>query len=149
VNRFAPAVAVCCFLASACSAKTGDDVKPVYGGTDGGNLMDVSQSQDVDTPDGVIDMGIGKSNMCPGVVQSFIWIANTGEGTVSKVCTIDGKEVARYYTSPQASGGDPSRTSVNLHGDMVVTNRSPPAARRRSPRSSPSSWSARTTTRTA
>lgn len=61
---------------------------------------------------------------CPGIAQSYIWIANTGESTLSKVCTITGEEVARYATSPQA-GGDPSRTSVNLHGDAVVTNRSP------------------------
>lgn len=66
-----------------------------------------------------------QSNGCPGQVQSFIWIANTAEGTLSKVCTTNGTEVARYYTSPQQSGGDPSRTSVNLHGDMVVTNRDP------------------------
>jgi hypothetical protein len=65
------------------------------------------------------------SNGCPGQVQSFIWIANTKDGTLSKVCTTNGKEVARYFTSPQQGGGDPSRTSVNLHGDMVVTNRDP------------------------
>ncbi len=65
------------------------------------------------------------SNACPGLVQSFIWVANTGEGTLSKVCTINGQEVARYVTSPQGASGDPSRTSVNLHGDMVVTNRDP------------------------
>jgi len=65
------------------------------------------------------------SNGCPGQVQSFIWIANTGEGTLSKVCTVTGEEVARYVTSPQAASGDPSRTSVNTHGDMVVTNRDP------------------------
>jgi hypothetical protein len=72
-------------------------------------------------------------NMCPGEIQSFIWISNTGstetpvsgQGTVSKVCTINGEEVARYVTSPQGQNGDPSRTSVNLHGDMVVTNRDP------------------------
>jgi hypothetical protein len=72
-------------------------------------------------------------NMCPGEVQSFIWISNTGnpdspiagQGTVSKVCTINGQEVARYVTSPQGQTGDPSRTSVNLHGDAVVTNRDP------------------------
>jgi len=56
---------------------------------------------------------------------SYIWIANSQEGTVSKLCTLDGVEVARYSTSPQEYGGDPSRTSVNLHGDAVVTNRSP------------------------
>ena len=44
---------------------------------------------------------------------------------MSKVCTLDGQEIGRYYTSPQESTGDPSRTSVNLHGDAVVTNRSP------------------------
>lgn len=65
------------------------------------------------------------SAQCPGSLQSFIWVANTGEGTLSKVCTIDHKEVARYFTSPQAAAGDPSRTSVNLHGDAVVTNRDP------------------------
>ncbi len=60
---------------------------------------------------------------CPQ--KSFIWIANSGEGTLSKLCTINGVEMARYYTSPQERSGDPSRTSVNLHGDMVVTNRDP------------------------
>ncbi len=71
------------------------------------------------------DSGPSPSNGCPGQVQAFIWIANTAEGTLSKVCTVNGEEVARYVTSPQGAGGDPSRTSVNLHGDMVVTNRSP------------------------
>ena len=65
------------------------------------------------------------ANMCPGLVQSFIWIANTGDGTLSKVCTINGQEVARYNSSPQLATGDPSRTSVNLHGDAVVTMRDP------------------------
>ena len=69
--------------------------------------------------------GGGAGNMCPGQVQSFIWIANTGEGTLSKVCTVTGEEVARYITSPQGAAGDPSRTSVSLHGDAVVTNRDP------------------------
>jgi len=57
---------------------------------------------------------------------SYIWIANSAEGTVSKLCTLDGVEVARYVSCPIAGGAcDPSRTSVNLHGDMVVTNRDP------------------------
>jgi len=60
---------------------------------------------------------------CPQ--ESYIWIANSAEGTLSKLCTITGEEMARYYTSPQEAVGDPSRTSVNLHGDMVVTNRNP------------------------
>ena len=84
----------------------------IEGSTDAEMLMDVN-------PDGP------QTNGCPGQVQSFIWIANTGEGTLSKVCTRNGVEVARYYTSGQLATGDPSRTSVNMHGDMVVTNRDP------------------------
>ncbi|MFH2004996.1 MAG: hypothetical protein ABI333_00285 [bacterium] len=53
---------------------------------------------------------------------SFIWVANTGEGTVSKINTVDEVEVGRFYTCPDTYC-DPSRTSVNLYGDAVVTNR--------------------------
>ena len=64
----------------------------------------------------------------PEVEFSYIWIANTGEGTLSKVDTVAEAEVARYVTSPlgAVAGGDPSRTSVNRHGDMVVLNRRHP-----------------------
>ena len=72
--------------------------------------------------DATVDEG-GGGHYC--AEASYIWIANTAEGTLSKVCTLDGIEVGRYWTSPQMGSGDPSRTSVNLHGDMVVTNRDP------------------------
>jgi len=52
---------------------------------------------------------------------SFIWVANSGEGTVSKINTVTLEEVGRYRTHPV--GGDPSRTSVNLNGDVAVANR--------------------------
>lgn len=53
---------------------------------------------------------------------SYIWIANTGEGTVSKIDTVTGVELGRYRT---AEGNDsPSRTSVNQYGDVAVANRS-------------------------
>ena len=55
------------------------------------------------------------------MVFSYIWIANSGENTLSKVDTQTEVEVARYHACP--SDCDPSRTSVNLHGDAVVTNR--------------------------
>jgi DNA-binding beta-propeller fold protein YncE len=61
----------------------------------------------------------------PPSVESFIWISNTGEGTLSKVNTVAAVEVARYITGPYGTANDPSRTSVNRHGDMVVTNRNP------------------------
>ena len=56
-------------------------------------------------------------------ILSFIWIANSMDDTLSKVDTQTAVEVARYRTCP--SDCNPSRTSVNLHGDAVVTNRTP------------------------
>lgn len=61
---------------------------------------------------------------------SVIWIANTAQGTVSKIDTVTAEELARYYTGPPLEGvsdpyrdHSPSRTSVNLRGDVVVGNR--------------------------
>jgi DNA-binding beta-propeller fold protein YncE len=54
---------------------------------------------------------------------SIIWIANTPEGTVSKIDTKTGGELARYYTGPTNGDDDPSRTAVNLEGDAAVSNR--------------------------
>jgi hypothetical protein len=53
---------------------------------------------------------------------SYIWIANSPEGTVSKIDTRTKIELARYYTGPTMAD-DPSRTSVNLRGDVAVSNR--------------------------
>jgi hypothetical protein len=94
-------------------------------GTETSTDADADADADVGDAAPEPDAGNTGTNDCPGEIQSFIWIANTAEGTLSKVCTTNLEEVARYYTSPQESGGDPSRTSVNLHGDMVVTNRDP------------------------
>lgn len=52
----------------------------------------------------------------------FIWVPNSNEGTVSKVDTLSGKELARYRTGP-TSNGNPSRTTVDLYGDCWVGNR--------------------------
>ncbi|MBC8069405.1 MAG: hypothetical protein IAG13_13800, partial [Deltaproteobacteria bacterium] len=53
---------------------------------------------------------------------SFIWVANSQEGTVSKIDTQSLEEVGRYRTRADANGS-PSRTSVNLNGDVAVANR--------------------------
>lgn len=53
----------------------------------------------------------------------YIWIANTGEGTVSKVDTREFVEVARYMTGPLGVGNDPSRTSIDTQGNAYVGNR--------------------------
>ncbi|PRQ03835.1 Virginiamycin B lyase [Enhygromyxa salina] len=56
---------------------------------------------------------------------SYIWIANSTQGTVSKINTVDGVEEGRYWTTPNEGDGNPSRTSVNLLGDVAVSNRTP------------------------
>ena len=53
---------------------------------------------------------------------SYIWVANSAESTVSKIDTETMTELARYITRPD-SAGNPSRTSVNLIGDVAVANR--------------------------
>ena len=45
----------------------------------------------------------------------FIWVANSGEGTVSKLDTDTGEELGRYKTC-----NDPSRTAVDLIGNVWV-----------------------------
>lgn len=89
------------------------------GESGGGLKLDVASS----------DLG-GNGGDCPGgggmmgedVEFSYIWIANSPEGTVSKIDTMTGVELARYATGP-ASQAQPSRTSVNLYGDVAVSNR--------------------------
>ena len=53
----------------------------------------------------------------------YIWIANSAAGTVSKIDTVGGTEVARYFSGVRGRDDDPSRTAVNLHGDVAVGNR--------------------------
>ena len=50
---------------------------------------------------------------------SFIWVANSGENTVSKLDTKTGTELGRYHTC-----GNPSRTAVDLLGNVWVGCRS-------------------------
>ena len=56
-----------------------------------------------------------------GGSSPIIWVANSAEGTVSKIDTRTMKELARYRTGPASP--DPSRTTVSLTGDVVVVNR--------------------------
>jgi hypothetical protein len=67
----------------------------------------------------------GKGGGNNGAVElSYIWIANSyeqPEGTISKIDTVTMVELGRYQAKP--ANGDPSRTSVNLDGDVAVANR--------------------------
>jgi len=92
-------------------ASVGDDgVKLDVGGADETGL---------DTAGDCSSGGMGGTNDF-----SIIWIANSPEGTVSKIATQTGMELARYWTGPTMGDDDPSRTAVNLSGDVAVTNRS-------------------------
>jgi hypothetical protein len=53
---------------------------------------------------------------------SYIWIANSSQGTISKIDTQTLQEKGRYIVRPD-SAGSPSRTSVSLTGDVAVANR--------------------------
>jgi len=91
------------------------------GGDDGGGIpkFDLGEIPDM----GGDDCGGGGDD---GDAEfTYIWIANSSEGTVSKINTRTGIEEGRYYTHPSQGSGDPSRTSVNLLGDAAVSNRSP------------------------
>jgi hypothetical protein len=123
-----PALAILAFALAGCesASRAGEDTDDHGTGVDdAGGDSDSDADSDTDSD--------GDGDGCPPNSESYIWISNTGspdaglpdEGTLSKVDTRTGIEVARYVTSQQGPDGDPSRTSVNLHGDMVVTNRSP------------------------
>jgi DNA-binding beta-propeller fold protein YncE len=58
-----------------------------------------------------------------GIANKVIWIANSSEGTVSKVNTETRIEEGRYRVGP-GQWSDPSRSTVNPHGDVVSILRS-------------------------
>ena len=64
---------------------------------------------------GYIELDAKKAN----VDLNHIWIAGTGAKVISKLNTKNGAEVGRYY-----SCGSPSRTSVDIEGDVWVGCRS-------------------------
>ena len=57
--------------------------------------------------------------------MQYLWVANSGEGTVSKIDTFTNppREVGRFYAGLDDDSADPSRTSVDLAGDVFVANR--------------------------
>ncbi len=100
---------------------TGGTTTPV----DPSDATTASSSGDDGTTAGMkLDMGPQpcEPDLTP-TTYDFIWIANTGQGTVSKINTKTGVEAARYNTAAQPS--NPSRTSVNQYGDVAVSNRDP------------------------
>jgi len=64
----------------------------------------------------------GSASQPGGAVGTYLWVANTAQGTVSKIDTMSMVEVGRYMTSP-AGDGLPSRISVSESGRAAVANR--------------------------
>jgi hypothetical protein len=107
-----------------------DDDGDGDGGNDGNSGQDSADDDGAKfdvlvPPDGSLGCGGGGEGGGGGGAPdfSYIWIANSNESTVSKINTQTLVEEGRYVTRPDANG-NPSRTSVNLNGDMVIANRS-------------------------
>ena len=97
----------------------------------------VDDAHDTEDPEIKLDLGIipdAPPPVCGGrgdgggggggggeLELSYIWIANSAQATISKIDTVTMVEEGRYQAKP--AGGDPSRTSVNLLGDVAVANR--------------------------
>jgi DNA-binding beta-propeller fold protein YncE len=99
---------------------SGDGIGDI--GDDTGDKLDVGGGSNATAGGGDCPGGGGGGGM-GGAEFALIWIANSPEGTVSKIDTATGVELARYYTGPGQGTDDPSRTSVNLAGDVAVSNR--------------------------
>ena len=99
------------------------------------NLTSVSFTTPADFSNGsLFNTLIGTSpdilNLSPSgetTLLPFIWIANSGEGSVSLFNTQTGKELGRYRTGPNSVGGglSPSRIGVAGDGSAWVANRAP------------------------
>jgi streptogramin lyase len=99
------------------TAGEGTDDDGVGEDGDEGQLFDAGEGQD----DGADDGGGGCGD--DGELEfSYIWVSNSGESTISKIDTRAIIEEGRYQVRPDGSG-DPSRTSVNLSGDVAVASR--------------------------
>lgn len=99
------------------SSTTGDSSSSTSTGAVSASTTGTSSGSSTGNVDTGVDTDCGGGD----VEFSFIWIANSPEGTVSKVDTETLVEVGRYRTGPALT--DPSRTSVNLKGDVAIVNR--------------------------
>ena len=119
-----------------CVLKLGDDSENAFNDPTLERNYDV-QKIGLDTSDGTLRLPLNV-----GEVDStfpYIWIANSGEGTISKLATRDhyrknpqtgeqelvktGQELGRYRTGPSSINGNPSRTTVDQEGNVWVGNR--------------------------
>ncbi|MCH9687274.1 MAG: hypothetical protein K0V04_37920 [Deltaproteobacteria bacterium] len=105
--------------------RTTDDPGQTMGGSQGTSSSPTSA--DGGSADDGLVFDVGSPDVPPcgggtGLDFSYIWVANSSQGTVSKIDTQTMAELGRYRVRPD-SAGNPSRTSVNLVGDVAVANR--------------------------
>ena len=53
----------------------------------------------------------------------FIWVAASGRGTIVKIDTVTGAVLGEYWSSPAGRFQNPSRTTVDLNGNVWAGNR--------------------------
>ncbi len=90
------------------------DGDPSDDGNEAGVKWDVNA-----IPDAAHNCGTGSGNT-PDF--SYIWIANSSQGTMTKLNTETMIEEGRYYVRPDL-GGSPSRTTVSLSGNVAISAR--------------------------
>jgi hypothetical protein len=73
-------------------------------------------------PDAAFNCGGGGDGNGNTPDFSYLWAANSSQGTISKIDTATVTELGRYIVRPD-SNGSPSRTSVSLSGHVAVANR--------------------------
>jgi hypothetical protein len=104
-------------------ADAGDgDGTPGDGDGDDGDDGNTTSNQKWDVlgvPDAAFNCGFGGDDEPE---YSYLWAANSTQGTISKLDTKTVTELGRYIVRPD-SQGSPSRTSVSLSGHVAVANR--------------------------
>jgi DNA-binding beta-propeller fold protein YncE len=90
-----------------------------------------TEGEAIPSPDDSGSSGLVPNPDGPGVIlgssseqAGFAWIANTGEGTVSKLDIATGAEVGRFRVGLTGTGTDaPSRTAIDDYQNAYVANR--------------------------
>ncbi|NUN14544.1 MAG: thrombospondin type 3 repeat-containing protein [Myxococcales bacterium] len=117
------ATEVCDLVDNNCDSQIDEGVASPCGGCGGFCIQEVGGTADMP-----FDVS-GATNLEPGddgtlklassiLSSNYLWIANSGENTVSKINTDTGVEVCRYKVC-----ADPSRTAVDLDGNVWVACR--------------------------
>ena len=118
-------IEVCNYKDDNCDGQIDEGVASPCGDCESVCLVGVGEEEDDDfdpTPDNTA--GLNKTQDGGLTLDSstlelpFIWVANSGENTVSKLNTKSGCEVARYSVC-----SNPSRTAVDLGGNGIIACR--------------------------